>query len=64
MLIKQKVLIILLLAVLGGFGFAVVPAQAQDYDVAILNGRGLDPETNFDAVRHVGVKGGKIVGRR
>ncbi|MGB6222082.1 MAG: hypothetical protein WBG04_13715, partial [Haloferula sp.] len=40
---------------------AVSSAFAQDYDVAILNGRVMDPETNFDGVRNVGVKDGKIV---
>jgi N-acyl-D-glutamate deacylase len=35
-------------------------AFAQDYDVVILNGRVMDPETNFDMVRNVGVKDGKI----
>jgi len=35
-------------------------AQAADCDVAILNGRVMDPETNFDAVRNVCVKGAKI----
>jgi len=34
--------------------------QAQDYDLVILNGRVMDPETNLDAVRNVGVKDGKI----
>ena len=42
MLIQQKILTIILLAILGGFGLAVVPAQAQDYDVVILNGRVID----------------------
>jgi len=32
-----------------------------DYDIVILNGRVMDPETNFDAVRNVGVKDGRIV---
>jgi len=36
-------------------------AQAADYDVVILNGRVMDPETNFDAVRNVGIKDGRIV---
>jgi N-acyl-D-glutamate deacylase len=36
------------------------PALAQDYDVVILNGRVMDPETNFDAVAHVGIKDGRI----
>ena len=34
--------------------------QAQDYDVVILNGRVIDPETNYDKVSHVGIKDGKI----
>ena len=32
----------------------------QEFDVVILNGRVMDPETNFDGVRNVGVKDGKI----
>jgi N-acyl-D-glutamate deacylase len=35
-------------------------AQAADYDIVILNGRVMDPETKFDAVRNVGIKNGKI----
>ena len=31
------------------------------YDLVINNGRVMDPETNFDGVRNVGVKDGKIV---
>ena len=30
-------------------------AFAQDYDVVILNGRVIDPETGMDAVRNVGI---------
>jgi len=37
-----------------------MPLHANDYDLVILNGRVMDPETNFDAVRNVGVKNGKI----
>ena len=37
------------------------PAMAADYDVVISNGRVMDPETNFDGVRNVGVKDGRIV---
>ena len=33
---------------------------AQDYDLVILNGRAMDPETEFDAVRNVGIKDGRI----
>ena len=40
--------------------FAAVPAQAEDYDLVILNGRVMDPGSKLDAVRNVGVKNGKI----
>ena len=32
----------------------------QDYDLAILNGRVMDPESGLDAVRNIGIRGGKI----
>ncbi|MGY5453355.1 amidohydrolase family protein [Agarivorans sp. MS3-6] len=35
-------------------------AYAQDYDIAILNGQVMDPETGFNQVANVGVKDGKI----
>ncbi len=47
--------ILLLIMVCFTFG-----AMAQDYDVVILNGRVIDPETRFDDISHVGVKDGKI----
>jgi len=34
---------------------------SEQYDLVILNGRVMDPETMFDAVRNIGVKDGKIV---
>jgi len=34
--------------------------RTSGYDLVILNGRVMDPETEFDAVRNVGVKDGKI----
>ena len=33
---------------------------ADDYDLVILDGRVMDPETDFDAVRNVGIKDGVI----
>ena len=36
------------------------PAQAKDYDLVILDGRVMDPESNLDAVRNVGIKDGKV----
>ncbi|WP_282170933.1 amidohydrolase family protein [Ruegeria atlantica] len=35
-------------------------AWAQDFDLVILNGRVMDPETKLDAVRNVGIKDGRI----
>ena len=36
-------------------------AQTADFDVVILNGRVMDPETKYDAIANVGVKDGQIV---
>ena len=33
---------------------------AEDFDLVILNGRVMDPETMYDAVANVGVKDGRI----
>lgn len=38
----------------------VAVALAQPYDVAIHNGRVLDPESGLDAVRHIAIRGGRI----
>ena len=35
-------------------------SQSKQYDVVIINGRVMDPETGLDAARNVGVKDGKI----
>jgi N-acyl-D-aspartate/D-glutamate deacylase len=40
--------------------FATTMAAAQQYDLVIEGGRVIDPETGLDAVRNVGVRGGKI----
>jgi len=50
----------LLTAVMGLALFAGV-AMAKDFDVVILNGRVMDPETMLDDVRNVGIKGDRIV---
>jgi len=39
---------------------AVFSAQAEDYDLVILNGRVMDPESGLDEVRNVGIKDSKI----
>ena len=45
-----------LMLVLTGFSGACL----ADYDIAINNGRVMDPETGFDAIRNVGIKDGRI----
>ena len=45
-----------LLAVLG----CAVPAVATDYDLVILNGRVIDPETMLDGKFNVGIKDGRV----
>jgi N-acyl-D-aspartate/D-glutamate deacylase len=50
------VVIMGLVLVAGGNSSAVT----QDYDVVIANGRVMDPETSLDAIRNVGITGGKI----
>jgi N-acyl-D-aspartate/D-glutamate deacylase len=36
------------------------PLLAQTYDVVLANGRVMDPETNLDAIRNVGLNAGRI----
>jgi dihydroorotase len=36
------------------------PMLAQQYDIVLANGRVMDPESNLDAVRNVGIRGAKI----
>ncbi len=36
------------------------PSAAESYDLVLLNGRVMDPETVLDGVRNVGIKDGKI----
>ena len=52
----------LLATVLAALVCAPVPADAQveRYDVAILGGRAVDPETGFDGVANVGLVGDRI----
>jgi cytosine/adenosine deaminase-related metal-dependent hydrolase len=36
------------------------PSARTDYDVVILNGRVMDPETGLNAIRNIGIRDGKI----
>lgn len=40
---------------------AILPLQAQTYDLVIANGHAMDPETGLDAVRNIAIVNGKIV---
>jgi dihydroorotase len=40
--------------------FWAAGAVAQDFDIVIANGRVMDPASNLDSVRHVGIRAGKI----
>jgi N-acyl-D-glutamate deacylase len=40
---------------------ACSPGLAQDYDLVIVNGRVMDPETLYDGIANVGVTDGRIV---
>ncbi len=37
-----------------------LPLFAQTYDLVVANGRVIDPATNLDAIRHIGIRAGKI----
>jgi len=50
----------LLVLAFGLGGARRVNAQDVSYDVVIVNGRVMDPESGLDAVRNVGISGGKI----
>ena len=41
-------------------GGATSPAPEPDYDVVILNGRVIDPESGLDAIRNIGVSNGTV----
>jgi hypothetical protein len=55
---RRRSLVFLALTVAVG---RLASSQAAGYDVVIANGRVMDPETNLDAVRFIGIRGGKIV---
>jgi N-acyl-D-aspartate/D-glutamate deacylase len=53
--------IVLGLLLTGGLALdAIQPPAAQDFDLVIANGRVMDPDSGLDAVRSVGIRGGKI----
>ncbi len=62
-LVKRLILCLFLIQFFSSCSNEAVNEEAkikQVFDVVILNGRVIDPETNLDAVRNLGVKGGQI----
>ncbi|MGE0131595.1 MAG: amidohydrolase family protein [Blastocatellales bacterium] len=47
-------------AIAGAIVLKSAATAARDFDIVILNGRVIDPESKLDAVRNIGVSGGKI----
>ena len=60
--VAKAVVTLLLLATVAVFApkLLLLAATDQTYDVAILNGRVMDPESGLDAIRNVGIRAGKI----
>ena len=52
MLIMSAFLILMLPVMTAG--------QQEQYDLVLANGRVMDPESNLDAIRNVGIRDGKI----
>jgi N-acyl-D-aspartate/D-glutamate deacylase len=62
-LLKTAALTVRTVLVLACASFMVrtrVNAGSQDFDVVIVNGRVMDPESGLNAVRNVGIRNGKI----
>jgi N-acyl-D-glutamate deacylase len=52
--------LIVLYAIIPVFTPGIQPALARQYDIVIHQGRVIDPETKLDAVRDIGINGGRI----
>ena len=48
-------------AAMASSSFGFLPILHADFDVVIANGRVIDPETKLDAIRFVGIRGGRVV---
>ena len=61
MSMRRAILLLVATAVAVGLSGCQSPAASDLFDVVILNGRVMDPETELDAVRNVGIRDGMIV---
>src|ERR1700736_927558 len=61
--VAKAIATLALLAFVAAFASTLRVRTAADetYDITILNGRVMDPESGLDAVRNVGIRAGKIV---
>ena len=57
---KAALAVVLLVSIAAFSTFRVRAAADEAYDIAILNGRVMDPESGLDALRNVGIRAGKI----
>lgn len=61
--LTATVLLAVLVIVLSPSPTRMLSARAQtsaDFDIVLANGRVMDPESNLDAIRYVGIRNGKI----
>ncbi|MCP4258170.1 MAG: amidohydrolase family protein [Planctomycetes bacterium] len=58
---KKTICILIIFIAYLNIGLLGCMASSKNYDIVILNGRVMDPETKFDGVRNVGVKDGRII---
>ena len=56
----KRIVLGLVITAMALFGTGLGWAADEQYDIVILNGRVMDPETRFDGVRNVGIKDGII----
>ena len=49
-----------LIRIITSAALLAIAAWAQEYDVVLANGRVMDPATNLDAIRYIGIRGTKI----
>lgn len=49
-----------IMVVVAALAACSTPPAAPVYDLVVANGRVMDPESRLDAVRHVGIRGGRI----
>ena len=57
----RRALLVVLTVLSLGAKTAWSQARSGDFDVVIVGGRVMDPESKLDAVRSIGIRGGKIV---